>query len=357
MKIGLLTFHDTSNFGAMLQTYGLYKCLILMGHECEIINYQCEAILKRELPPSWRFTLNPKEIIKELCFYPKDRKRYAGIRDFRNNYISMSEPLTKESIKDVENRYDVLMTGSDMVWALNITGEDYTYFLDFVSKDKIKCSYGSSIGAEWTDDQKKRIKELLASFSVISVREEITSLWLRRILEREINIVCDPTMLLRKEDWEIIKNNKYKNQKYILVYFNDSNGKCLKDAIAKGKEKGLPVYLVNGYIPSLHYKSLNVYTIEDFLSLLFYADYVFTASYHGLLFSLYFKKQFTYYEREPATRMKFISEKFGLTDRNGSHNLVDDKPIEYSVIEREIEDYRASSKSLLSKMISNGDNL
>ena len=41
MKIGLLTFHDTNNFGSYLQTYGLYKKIIDLGHECEIVDYKC----------------------------------------------------------------------------------------------------------------------------------------------------------------------------------------------------------------------------------------------------------------------------------------------------------------------------
>lgn len=358
MRIGILTFHDTSNFGAMLQTYGLYKCIVNMGHECEVINYQNEAIRKREIPPSWHFSLNPKELLKELLIYPNDRKRYKGISSFMNKRILMTEPFTRANIGNVEKKYDILMVGSDMVWALNITNEDYSYFLDFASDSVLKCSFGSSIGKEWTDDQKEIIKSLLASFSYISVREAITSQWLKEFLKREIDVVSDPTMLLEPSEWVSIKSDRYKQHDYILVYFDDTNGNCLKSAIQTGKEKHLPVYVVNGYRPSVHYKNVDVYTIEDFLSIIYYAKYVYTASYHGLLFSLYFEKTFAYFEREPAARMKYIAERIGLKDRNGVNVYFNiDNPIDYSAINREIADFRSYSIERLSEIVSDGRSL
>ena len=50
MKIGLLTYHDTTNYGATLQCYALAKAITGLGYECEIIDYQCEEIVLRELP-------------------------------------------------------------------------------------------------------------------------------------------------------------------------------------------------------------------------------------------------------------------------------------------------------------------
>ena len=55
MKIGIITFHDTTNFGSLLQTYGLYKKISDFGYDCDIINYQCENIVKREIPQSFKF--------------------------------------------------------------------------------------------------------------------------------------------------------------------------------------------------------------------------------------------------------------------------------------------------------------
>lgn len=66
MKIGILTFHDTTNFGSLLQTYGLYKSITNFGYDCDVIDYECPEITKREIPKPFKFSLNPKNLAKEL---------------------------------------------------------------------------------------------------------------------------------------------------------------------------------------------------------------------------------------------------------------------------------------------------
>lgn len=38
-KIGLITIHDTLNYGSLLQTYALYKAIESLGVEIELIDY------------------------------------------------------------------------------------------------------------------------------------------------------------------------------------------------------------------------------------------------------------------------------------------------------------------------------
>ena len=40
MKIGILTFHWATNYGAVLQSYALQEYLSAHGHEVCIINYK-----------------------------------------------------------------------------------------------------------------------------------------------------------------------------------------------------------------------------------------------------------------------------------------------------------------------------
>ena len=49
MKYGILTFHNIPNIGALLQAYSLCKAIRKLGGDCEIIDYSCENIIKREL--------------------------------------------------------------------------------------------------------------------------------------------------------------------------------------------------------------------------------------------------------------------------------------------------------------------
>ena len=47
-KIGIITIHDTLNYGSLLQTYALYKAIESLGVEIELIDYKCKAIMDRE---------------------------------------------------------------------------------------------------------------------------------------------------------------------------------------------------------------------------------------------------------------------------------------------------------------------
>ena len=42
MKIGIITFHNSNNYGALLQAIALQTKLRYLGHEVKIINYICE---------------------------------------------------------------------------------------------------------------------------------------------------------------------------------------------------------------------------------------------------------------------------------------------------------------------------
>ena len=45
-KIGLITFHDTTNFGSFLQTFGLYKAINDMGYTCKVLDYKCACCFR-----------------------------------------------------------------------------------------------------------------------------------------------------------------------------------------------------------------------------------------------------------------------------------------------------------------------
>ena len=42
-KIGLITFHDTTNFGSFLQTFGLYKAINDMRSEERRVGKECRS--------------------------------------------------------------------------------------------------------------------------------------------------------------------------------------------------------------------------------------------------------------------------------------------------------------------------
>ena len=40
MKVGIITFHAATNYGAVLQAFALQKYIMSMGHKCVLIDYR-----------------------------------------------------------------------------------------------------------------------------------------------------------------------------------------------------------------------------------------------------------------------------------------------------------------------------
>lgn len=356
-RIALLTFHDTTNFGALLQTFGLYKKLNNLGYECHILDYQCENIIKREVPAKFKFTFNPKALALEFMIKSKIRHRYSVMKKFcRLNMPHMTEPYNRETIFSIKESFDFFVVGSDMLWGLDITNSDYSYFLDFAPDDKRKFSYATSIGKrEWNKEETAKISHLLSRFYVVSAREEVTAERLKPVLSKPCQVVCDPTMLLSSEEWLPYVSKRYSKGGYVLAYFDTDDGKAFRDAKEYARSRGKKMIVISS-MPSFSFSGTqNVFpcAVEDFLSLIYYADTVFTASYHGLLFSLYFHKNFVYYNRQPTYRMETVAKRMGIEDREGHgvdlHNL---PPLDYVIIEKKLAEYREFSIGFINKALS-----
>lgn len=342
MKIGLLTFHDTNNFGSYLQTYGLYKKVVDLGYDCEIIDYKCKAIIEREHIGKRKLPLTPRAILKDFFIDRVIRKKYAQLFEWLTTNAKLSKRYEKRNISEADAIYDKFLVGSDIVWGMDIIEGDTTYFLDFVSEDKKKLAFASSIGNPWNKQDKVVIAPLLKSFSAIAVREEESAQWVDELTGIKPDVVCDPTMLLTAKDWTTHSSVKYDGEKYVLVYFFTKQN--INDAKRYAKRHGLRCYALHHGLPIKGFKSVRPTNLGDFLSLFRNAAFVFTASYHGMLFSIYFNRQFAYYNRAHKSRMNTLARKLHIVEREGSvYDVMNMTPINYILVNKAVEDFRNTS--------------
>lgn len=292
MKIGVLTFFNYNNYGAALQCYGLYKTLTDMGHDVEYLDYTCPYIgnpfklvhLKNK--GLWGYIYST---IGYICYLPR-RKRFNEFRKI----IPHTAPLNIKNIQLMGDQYDKYITGSDQVWSAKLTDFDTTYFLDFVKDNRKKFSYAASFGENGISEQKREQYEpLLQSFAGISVREEYGQVQVKELSGTKSNLTVDPTLLLNEKEWSDICSRKKVKGSYILVYqlgFSDQLIQAVKEV---QKATGLQVI----YIPfplggMMKCKMCLSIGPSEWLSLFKHANYVITDSYHGIIFSLIFKRLF-----------------------------------------------------------------
>ena len=95
---------------------------------------------------------------------------------------------------------------------------------------------------------------------------------------------------------------------------------------------------------------------KEFVNLVRYADYVCTDSFHGSIFSVLHKKKFVVFNRysenssvSTNTRIDSLLTNLNLEERRYKVNLLDELtvPIDYTMVERQIQDMRKASMDYL----------
>lgn len=351
-KIGILTFHRTTNFGSMLQTYGLYKKISELGYECEIIDYRCPAIEARENLKGKFFSLNPKQLVRNIFFIPNYKKKAEVLFEFLKVNMKLSSSYTPDNIHDIDGKYEKYVVGSDIVWGRDITDDDYVYFLDFVKEKNKKYAFASSVGDYDYRGDEKHISQLLHDFSHIAVREVESIKWLHSLDISNAKWVCDPTMLLTANEWLNIITPTYYSNDYVLIYFKDEQEKNIRDAIRYAKEHHMKVKMINYDRPYWGIENVKPYSLEDFFGLILNAKMIFTASYHGILFSLYFKKEFLFYTRSHKSRVLSLVKRLEIENCCGDNlDVVQYNGIDYEKVNKRLEVFRYESIQILKSML------
>lgn len=321
-KIGVITINDFNNFGNRLQCYAVQHYLENMGFFVENIynEYNCSSL----------FVNNGKRMIRQLRDLGKRKTisiRNQNFNEF-NKYINFSEEriINGKFNKDINEKYDFFITGSDQVWNPYDSGRSETDFLTFASDEK-KISFSASMGVEKLPDHViETYKYYLKDYKSISVREEAAKIIVQNITKRnDVEVLVDPTMLLTIKEWEKIsqKPNIIHQSRYILTYFLGRTNK--QEDIIKSIAKNYSCEIID-----LYDKNSMFYTCgpQHFLYLEKNAFLICTDSFHSVVFSFLFNRPFIVFERE-NTKMNMNSRidtfllKFGLQQNRyvASRNL------------------------------------
>ncbi len=334
-KIGILTVHKNTNYGANLQAFALCNYINSLGYDCETVDYTSAQDLKFTRLFSWLKLSWDNEKSKSVSrkmklalalalSAPEKHKRLSSFRKFWKNYYKLS-PFC-ENISDVKKQgYDTLVSGSDQVWNPDITDGLQQLFFCRVDGVKKRISYAPSIGKEkYNDEDAKKAKRWIKELDYCSLREANSAEYISELSGVKAECVCDPVFLPDRIVYEKIASKRISKKKYVLVYSIVRNSKMLEIAKMFAEKNGLELIEIcqTKDRKSTHkqYTSLGP---DKFLSSIKHAEYVFTNSFHGTAFSLIFEKElFAFENRERGTRITNLLEKASLLSR-----LVDDDGI------------------------------
>lgn len=357
MKIGIMTFHWATNHGALLQSFALQHFLSkeLPDSQVLIIDYYPQKYV-----PSFKRCFITKHIgamIRNL----KNLKKEKKLAPFRNKLSKTQRYFSANQLLENPIDFDLLITGSDQVWneffTMNGEGEKTgAYYLNF-NPDAIKISYAASFGlVELKKDMADYIKPYLKKFNAISVRENSGKEILNKI-DISSTIVCDPTLLLFEKDYVDFCNTNINNQKFIAKCFLRENPKETKNILKKIKEKkhiATKVFDISGE------------TMGNWLGGIREAEFVLTNSYHCVVFSLIFHKNFAVVLEK--SNLSGMNDRFftllkltGLENRIvSSENDIDaiiNSEIDWKIVDKTLNDFSKSSKNFLLKNLEQNENI
>ena len=299
-----------------MQAYALQRVLQDMGHDAVYIEWRPYnfrfAQLKIYL---WRFLLklfrNREVIVFREWVY---RKCYCKINEFTKDNISILP------IKDLhKDDFDVLIVGSDQIWRPVYIPNIEEAYLGFAKDwDVRRIAYAVSFGvvdwSEYSEEQTVICRNLAQKFDAVSVREDSGVGLCRNYLGVDAVHVLDPTMLVDIKHYirHINSCKKRYPERMCLAYILDEADDKLAVLNSVAKYQG---YNVRQW-KNIDVPNIKNPTVEEWLKGFHDAEFVFTDSFHGCVFSIIFNRPFIAFGNEGRGMARFNSllKMFGLEE-------------------------------------------
>ncbi|MCR5207724.1 MAG: polysaccharide pyruvyl transferase family protein [Eubacterium sp.] len=344
MKIGILTFHRSENYGSVLQAYSLCRALETLGkNEIEIIDYSNEH--QRELYSVFVKNNSVKNAVKNarsLLNISQLRRRKAAFGEFINSLPLSSERFNNDAeLRSHKSEYDLIICGSDQIWNPQSVDFSLSFFgVDFNCK---KAAYAPSIRNARTEDfspYAEEIKKAIKDFKRVSLREKNSIPVFQPYCDAEIECVCDPTLLLDAGDFDEIRTDNSLPDDYIFYYSIDYNARSVEMVRHISKALGKPVCVIfsGNKTYNVFFKGFKLAENNapgDFINLIKNASLVLSTSFHGVALSVIYRKPFFALKTRDYTdaRINDLLNEIGLDDRyidfNGYKELDFSAPVNY----------------------------
>ncbi len=299
MKTGIITFHASHNYGSMLQAYALQQTVESLGHDCEIINFRTPR-QRRYYRPFYRRTLlrsKVKALLKPVAAWT-DCRRSRIFERFLLERLRLSEReyASLEELQAARLPYSAIIAGSDQIWNTSCLDHDRAFFLPFAPEGCRRIAYAPSMGPvpeeQVSHDFDNQIRDDLARFAAISVREPLTADRIADITGRRPVVLPDPTLLLEPAEWRrLIPAKPLVDGDYIYLYAPWYDEHIYREAARLSAELGLPVVTsmpshIGRWRRSHGFRFAGAAGPLEFLGLIAGARLVVSGSFHAAVFSL-----------------------------------------------------------------------
>ena len=167
----------------------------------------------------------------------------------------------------------------------------------------------------------------------------------QKLLDREVDLVVDPTLLMSVPFWNDTAENYVSKEPYLFAYLLGESKRQRKIIEKIAKEKGLKIITLPHLGGTLkltdrNFGDIQLYDIDfyQFLGLIKNASLVMTDSFHAVVFSNVFCREFLVFDREV------------LNSKDSMRGRLDTLLGLFGEKERQIEDFGSCMKALNEKI-------
>lgn len=352
-KVGIVTFHNAHNYGAVLQAYGLHRKLQLLGFDSEFIQDTNDTVGKKySLYPSYknRSLLNyVKSWFLLLTDYKRKSKRSLAFNGFIDTYLPIYD--LNQGCKS----YTHVVLGSDQIWNFNLTNglQDIYFGEDEHINTNNVFSYAASMGNGMVSSNfTSAFQSKLTGLNALGVREESLGNEIKSKFNLDSVVTLDPTLLLGNEEWDkLLPANNRADKPYLLVYEVEKNPNTTSVVEYVKNKLGLEVKVISSKIKSGDDKS-NITTAspQEFLSLFKNAKFVVTTSFHGTVFSVINEIPFytLKFNSKVDLRASGLLNSVGLTERHiNTVEDINELDIDFTEAKSNLTELRTRSENYL----------
>lgn len=350
-----------TNYGSALQTWALHQAIKRYTDKQPILIDYCPDVLSDKDP------LNPMknmwdsdEESRRMCelSMPAIRENFKKFdRFYHDRFNRSSIKYTSKNFNRVveDENLSGFVCGSDTIFCIDeFKGFDDGYYANYPVMQGQSVAYAASFGdSHFNDSSLTTLKARINNFKAIGIREGGADLdFVINYADIPVEQVIDPTLLFTSADYDSLATTRLENDKYLLLYSRRYNAAMEHYAEELAQKNGWKIVEISLRATNASKPDRRMFYeagVEEFLSLVKHAEYVVTNSYHGMIFSVQYKRPMAVFSREQSdSKISYLTSILGLQD----HVVVTDKEevddhIDYDSVFSNIENYRKQSIGFL----------
>ena len=306
-----------------------------------------------------------KKTVDDTFSHAPSALRNHRYNKFRNQFLNFTERRDNFDLDRDKDNNAALICGSDVIWFPSRIKLQSAkgFYLDFGAENVKRIAFAASLDSAVNFSLMQKwfaYKKYLKKFEAISVRETADLKFIQSVTKKEVRKIVDPVFLYESSEFGPMlaaSEEKMPDEEYIYAYILMNNDKAYEYTLKLAKEKNLKICYFADFYKDFGENSVDCYDDgpSEFLNRIKNAKYVVTTSFHCIVFSLIFKKQFIAFDRgNNSIKIPDVLETFGIPERlvNPGEEKNIDTVIDFDKTDKLIKKYRAEAVDFLKESLS-----